>query len=478
MATNPVTTIWASGTSNFVSFTTSQIQQGIVYEGNIVSNELNGIEKLVFTSIRHTQTTGELYDNAQTYNPSQYCSQLISTNGITKLLYFQNTSSSDNTGTPPLNGDTSSNQNDVLVLSDNQNLTQDSTNWGKVIVDSTLIKTATPTANNMYQLVNLSNKTFGEMKIKTYDTSGNMHCVFDLEIYTLLTNDLQFNIKNVLYSSTIRQASTTYASYANIFFMGFGLVLTSGGLYFGVTNNALCSKIEVEYSKMNFIPTLQQTALTTPNQTTAKIYAIRNGGGTFIQDLGIIKNDYRANGNNALGETLQFYLFSNGFVQWTSAMTLDSNYFHQWSNGNFGSLNIDASDKYLCNVGTHTGQSLGVIKSQSLPNIKAEWALMDDDAWNQYSTTYNSMYNISAWYGTDNKGAFYIKRQSTEDAIKSYGTNSAYTTGLNADGAGYPVTQHLGNVAGINANQYNSIYQDGADVFGNRVPVFFVVQAF
>lgn len=61
MATNPVTTIWASGTSNVVSFTTSQIEQGIVYEGNIVSNELNGIEKLVFTSIRHTQTTGEQY---------------------------------------------------------------------------------------------------------------------------------------------------------------------------------------------------------------------------------------------------------------------------------------------------------------------------------------------------------------------------------------------------------------------------------
>ena len=373
MATNPVTTIWASGTSNVVSFTTSQIEQGIIYEGNIVSNELNGIEKLVFTSIRHTQTTGELYDNAQTYNPSQYCSQLISTNGITKLLYFQNTSSSNNTGTPPLKGDTSSNQNDVLVLSDNQNLTQDSTNWGKVVVDSTLIKTASPTANNMYQLVNLSNKTFGEMKIKTYDTSGNMHCVFDLEIYTLLTNDLQFNIKNVLYSQTIRQASTAYSSYANIFFMGFGLVLTSGGLYFGVTNNALCSKIEVEYSKMNFIPTLQQTTLTTPNQTTAKIYAIRNGGGTFIQDLGVIKNDYRANGNNTLGETLQFYLFSNGFVQWTSAITLNSTYYHQWANGNFGSLNVDVSDRVLRNVGTNATQTLGTLLEDAIRNITGGW---------------------------------------------------------------------------------------------------------
>lgn len=477
MATNPVTVVWASGTSNVVSFTTSQIEQGIVYEGNVVSNQLNGIEKLVFTSIRHTQTTGELYDNAQTYNPSQYCSQLISTNGITKLLYFQNTSSSDNTGTPPLSGDTSSNQNDVLVLSDNQNLTQDSTNWGKVIVDSTLIKTANTTANNMYQLVNLSNKTFGEMKIKTYDTSGNMHCVFDLEIYTLLTNDLQFNIKNVLYSQTIRQATATYSSYANIFFMGFGLVLTSNGLYFGVTNNTLCTKIEVEYSKMNFIPTLQQTTLPTPNASTAKIYAIRNGGGTWIQDLGVIKNDYRASGNNALGETLSFYLFANGFVQWTSAMTLDSNYFHQWSNGNFGSLNIDASDKVLCNVGTTTGQSLGVIASQSLPNIKGKMPAYT--ASNQSGYYAHMIYPWACnWNGV----------KADTNGLKDQGVFSLYTTTQSelvsparyfrgVAGSDQDLTSGAINVD-FSASRSSSIYQDGADVFGNRVPVFFVVQAF
>ena len=477
MATNPVTTIWASGTSNVVSFNTSQIEQGIVYESNIVSNELNGIEKLVFTSIRHTQTTGELYDNAQIYNPSQYCSQLISTNGITKLLYFQNTSSSNNTGTPPLSGDTSSNQNDVLVLSDNQNLTQDSTNWGKVIVDSTLIKTANPTANNMYQLVNLSNKTFGEMKIKTYDTSGNLHCVFDLEVYTLLTNDLQFNIKNVLYSQTIRQASTTYSSYANIFFMGFGLVLTSDGLFFGVTNNALCNKIEVEYSKMNFIPSLQQTTLPTPNKSTAKIFAIRNGGGSFIQDLGVIKNDYRNTGNNSLGETLEFYLFSNGYVRWTSAMTLDSNYFHQWNNGNFGSLNIDASDKYLCNVGTSTGQNLGVIKSQSLPNIKSRTGnTYELDAGGSPAYAMNMSGEAESTYGCSMgpgwSGALYAEQEKPNAVGFKPGLNFYATEQYVADGNLYQLYLKF------DASRSSSIYQDGAKVFGDRIPNYLVIQAF
>lgn len=444
MAVNPIIMIWGENTTNKITFTQSEIGQGIAYQGPVVSNQLNGVMNLVFTSIRHTQTTGELYDDTQTYNPSQYCSQLVSTNGIVKISYFQNTSSSANKGTPPLSGDTSSNQNDVAILTDNSNLTQDSTNWSKVIVDSTLIKTANPTANNMYQLVNLSNQTFGEMRIKTYNTSGNLHCVFDLDIYTMM-GEIQFNIKNVLYSSTIRQSSTTYSSYANIFFMGFGLVLTSGGLYFGVTNNTLCTKIEVEYSKMNFIPTLQQTSLPTPNQSTAKIFAIRNGGGSFIQDLGVIKSDYRANGNTPLGETLEYYLFSNGFVRWTSAMTLDSNYFHQWSNGNFGTLNVDVSDKVLCNVGTTTGQSLGVIASASLPNAKGTFVTRWNGADGQYPSTSgvfsSSFYRETAWLQGGNQGTY-----------------------------SYTIT--------LNLNSTNSIYQDNAKVNMERIPNFLVIQAF
>lgn len=455
MATYPITMIWASTTSNTVTFSTSEIGNGIVYEGLIVSNQLNGIAQFITTAIRHTQTTGELYDNTQTYNASQYCSQLLNTNGINKLVFFQNASGGDLVGTPPLKGTEAVNQNDIVVISDDSSLIEDSTNWNRVIVDSTLIKTANPTANNMYQLVNLSNQTFGEMKIKTYNTSGNLHCVFDLDIYTMM-GEIQFNIKNVLYSSTIRQSSTTYSSYANIFFVGFGLVLTSNGLYFGVTNNTLCTKIEVEYSKMNFIPTLQQTTLPTPNASTAKIYAIRNGGGTFIQDLGVIKSDYRANGNNALGETLEFYLFSNGFVRWTSAMTLDSNYFHQWANGNFGSLNVDASDKILCNVGTTTGQSLGVIASASLPNIRGDTHRPNNNQTGLWAWGHNS--NMSA------SGAFIVRTNAPQGILSTY--NTGYMEYL------------VSFLLAFDASVSDPTYQDNAKVNMERIPNFLVVQAF
>lgn len=100
-----------------------------------------------------------------------------------------------------------------------------------------------------------------------------------------------------------------------------------------------------------------------------------------------------------------------------------------------------------------TKEGIGSTQSGAIQNITGEIALMDDDAWNQHSTTYNSMYNISAWYPTDNAGAFGIKRQSTEDATISYGSNAQYTTGINAGGAGKSVREYLGNIATFDSSK-------------------------
>lgn len=99
-----------------------------------------------------------------------------------------------------------------------------------------------------------------------------------------------------------------------------------------------------------------------------------------------------------------------------------------------------------------SGREFNTIQTDAIRNIKGEIALMDDDAYNKQTTTYNSMYNISAWYPTDNAGAFGIKRESTEEAIKSYSSNPNYTTGINAGGAGASVRDYLGNIATFDAS--------------------------
>lgn len=118
----------------------------------------------------------------------------------------------------------------------------------------------------------------------------------------------------------------------------------------------------------------------------------------------------------------------------------------------------DITNRYLLD------DNKGAKIEPELPNIKAEWALFDDDAWGNRSSVFQSMYNISAWYPSDNKGAFYIKRESTEEAKIQYRTNPNYTTGINTNRAGYPVQNHLGNIAGIDASKMTPVYKDGGTV--------------
>ena len=100
-----------------------------------------------------------------------------------------------------------------------------------------------------------------------------------------------------------------------------------------------------------------------------------------------------------------------------------------------------------------SGRDFNTLQTDAIRNITGEIALMDDDAYTKRSTTYNSMYNISAWYPTDNAGAFGIKRESTEEATIRYNSNPNYTTGINAGGAGVSVRDYLGNIATFDASK-------------------------
>lgn len=108
---------------------------------------------------------------------------------------------------------------------------------------------------------------------------------------------------------------------------------------------------------------------------------------------------------------------------------------------------------YSNGASVDSGRQFSTLQTDAIRNIKGEIALLDDDAYNQHSTIYQSMYNISAWYPTDNAGAFGILRQSTEDAVKSYNSNPEYTTGINAGSAGKSVRDYLGNVAVFDASK-------------------------
>lgn len=324
-------------------------------------------------------------------------------------------------------------------------------------------KEVNTTAGNMYLLVPSSiTNPEGDLRVKCYDNGGNLTCSFTLAMLGVGLEE--FKITKCIYSKDLKGTRVSN-SYGGLFYGGFGLLQNAGGIYFSVLDNSKCEKIIVEYSDCNFVPSLVGITNTTPS-ITEKIYAIREGGGTWIQDLGCIKNNYRNNGTSASGESLEFYLFSNGFVRWTSAMTLDANYFHQWSNGNFGSLNIDASDKYLCNVGSKVGQTLGTIKQAELPNTKGKlYKSGQRDAqftMAMYGVTYSSFQSFKDKIGSD-LGVFDVDWYPN---VTAGGT-------VNVGGGLYSPYS-----IGFNASRSNSTYKDGAGVFGDCIPNFLVIQAF
>lgn len=441
MARNPIKYPYASGTTNKVYPTTqSEIEAGIPLKADIRSNDPNGIANFEQTAIRDLQTAGALYDNEQIYNVGDYVSVLISEGAITRILYFR-CKQANTTQKPPITG-TNGGTTDRPVLSDpvfaNPNY------WERVLFETrNLVTFSNSSSDQNIVLIGDASKdnVFGTLNVKLKGSgSSSYDCVFDIEFFGKAT---EFRIKNVYYSENIRNSNNLCGG-VQIGHGGFFIEINQGEMYLAVKNPQYCQDMEFDFSKLNciVIPSTSAYSITKP-------YAIIEGGGVIRQGLGSIKNDYRNPQNAQSGETYDFYLFKNGYVVWTSAITLNSTYYHQWANGGFGSLNIDASDKYLCNVGTRTGQSLGVIKAESLPNIKGR-------------ATNNTNYAVFGDGGTN---------MSWSGALVEYAKKSLRVANTDS-------SVNTTNDWGIDASLSSSVYQDGAKVFGDRIPNFLVAQVF
>lgn len=441
MARNPIKYPYASGTTNKKYPTTqSEIEAGIAIKSDIRSNDPNGIANFEQTAIRDLQTAGALYDNDQIYNVDDYVSVLITEGTIVRILYFR-CKQANTTQKPPLTG-SNGGTTDRPVLSNP--VFANPEYWERVLFETrSLVTFSNSTADRNIVLIGDASKdsVLGTLNVRLKGASSDTYdCVFDIEFFGKAT---EFRIKNVYYSENIRNSNNLCGG-VQVGHPGFFIEINQGKMYLAVKNPQYCQDMEFDFSNLNciVIPSSTSYSITKP-------YAIIEGGGVIRQGLGSIKNDYRNNQAAQSGETYDFYLFKNGYVVWNSAITLNSTYYHQWANGGFGSLNIDASDKVLCNVGTTTGQSLGVIASASLPNIKG-----------------------SSDYVTFIDNPFQSSSPPIVSGALSY-SNYKTTSGYNSGGAVFPRYTIL-----LDASLSSSIYQDDAKVNMERIPVYLVAQAF
>lgn len=366
MARTPIITPYAQGTSNKDYPTDQQaISEGISYQGEIKSNQLNGALHQAQAAVRDLQLEGAFYDNNQSYK--KYGSVHVLANEGDRIRVRRYLCLQDTTGRPPLNGD----RNDTSIAERpiyGGNLDEPNpAYWRRLEVSNTQTIGASLDSNRTRALFQATQGVVprGTLRVRLLQ-ANTIKVAF--EIVWGGVGLEQFKIQNVFYSSDLK-LNPAYTNWDNLFYSGCGIVV--GSSYLGIARaGGNLNRIEVDFDGVNFTPSLTNLSLIVNG--TDKPYAIREGGGSDIAELGCIFDGLRF-GSGGSDECYAFWKFRNGFVEWTSSKNLHTELYHQYIRGSYARLNQDPSDKYRANVGALNSQTEGVFKEQSLPEIEG-WA--------------------------------------------------------------------------------------------------------
>lgn len=445
MATNTTAIIakWAQDTNNKSTFTQEQIKNGIIFQADILSNQLNGVFFNTTSSVRFLQVTAGLWDQLQVYNQNEMSEVLLAKDGLIKRRKYM-CKNNTITNRPPISGSGGgSSPSNIDIINYTGSNTEDTANWKRVVEDNSIEATTSLSSNYMYLLCNSSTTPSGTLKIKIYKGSS-LNCSFHLHFSGF--DYKTFDIPRCEYSEVIKKTRVN-SSYGNIFYPGFGIMVTPSGIYLAVNSTTQADKMVVDYFDANFIPPLSSTTFVSPSSNENLPYAIRKGGGSEIKNLGCVFNNLRNNSNNQKGHTYDYYLFSNGFVAWTSAVSLNSAYYHQYANGGFASLNIDVSDAVFRNVGSKAGTTIGARQTPQLPNIRGQVfsSGRDGTPGGGYKSIRNYLSGTGCFSPAGSQGTTPV---STDDTVN------------------------------FDASRSNSIYSNSGDVRGVTLVCRTVVQAF
>lgn len=80
---NPITSQWASGSTNRIDVDRMTRESGILYKGPVVSNQLNGMAYDIYSSVMFNQFAGGVYSDSLVYNEGQYCTIYWKSNAST-----------------------------------------------------------------------------------------------------------------------------------------------------------------------------------------------------------------------------------------------------------------------------------------------------------------------------------------------------------------------------------------------------------
>lgn len=380
------------------------------------------------------------FDEKLKYKQNDYVKAFVRSRGVvTERLYMvdKDTALPDNeVDYAPLQGDTYRNINGTLIYEDNRNL-QEKAGYVRVYTVDGLKKTFSVNQGSNYKLYEPAGAVYprGILRVRALK-AGKVSGYFEITFGGMSHTD--FSFRNVMYSKSVRLAAAT-TSLGYIFYPGFAVYCDD--TYFGlsVSSNTYVDSFELDYTDVDLVP-----SETAASYVTNKCYALREGGGSYIPNLGMTYYNMRKPEASRSGDTTEFYNFMSGTVPWTQGIMVDENLYHQYVAACVLPVMSNAG-KISKNV--MPGKNVGDFQEATLPNIRGGW---DGEYYgsNSGSTGYGWRIETSNPNGWKQQywGAFKKGRQRL--------IYDLYTNSTSLESYGWQ----------FDASASSSVYKDGADV--------------
>lgn len=398
---------------------------------------------------------GLLFDSKLEYENGDIAKVLVKTNaGVQQKTFILNNAENIKVSNPPLEVETDKIGNIPVY----QDTTYSVEGWKFL-----------PSYNQAYKICHNTNKSValsifknvkvqpvGDIRIRIFDIFNAVHAQFDVEFAGFaLTN---FKIKNVFYSDSVKANPPVPIMLDNFaMYPGFCIGAIDEEFKLMTISKNHFNRIEVDYKNCSVEPLCEYTdEMLPPNN----YYAVREGGGSYIPNLGQVFNYFW--GENEAGISRKFRLFMLGQVEWATNLTLNKSCFHQYFKyvGEMGDPNIDVSDVFIRNVGMFEAKP-GKLVNPQLPNIKGGWDYQEYNkgevryAWRDHSGDGTGQHKQKYW------GAFKRGRYNTKIDLHTNSVGYDSSFGWQFD-----------------ASEYSHVYNDKGDTRPKSITTILALQAF
>lgn len=318
-------------------------------------------------------------------------------------------------------------------------------------------KSFTVTNDKNYYIYTNGEIPSGRLKVKTYK-SGSVTGSFTINFAGSALND--FSISEAIYSSVIRQMPVL-VNLGYVFYTGLAIRATEREFGFAVKSTLQCDKIELDYSEMTLLPNTNPIGVTFDS---TYCYTPRQGGGSYIPNLGMTYYNMRKPGESATNDSEDFYSFMSGTIAWTHAINIDETLYHQYA-ATCVLPTMDNNGKFIRNMGENSAGAIGGLQNESLPNIYNDGSIVGEG--NSGAGIPTGIMNLLGSYNNPGSLGYKILPESSPFNItynRGLGTfvNNA---GSYFEAASEEISKDLRvPLLGFDASRNNAVYQNGAKV--------------